>query len=404
MIGSAVANFISLLMAMALARILHKDQYGSLIRLQTIIGLASAFGCYGIGFVCRYAAIYKTKDPRRLSVLIGVTDRIVILVSALSIAGVYAFTYFSKNADSAFAINVIIISAAIIFVALDGLQRNLIIGFSEMRLFALLSIASAVINITALTTAAFFFSLRGVAIALVACAIINYAISKVFISRIYAVYEIRPTALGYQDEIRELIYFTIPGLISSVLPWLAQTIVQGRITSVEGVGQVALFGIAMQWFNIANFIPSTASRALMPSLAEMISNNETRNARRSIFFSIGVSFATAVAVAGVGSAFALYIARFYGNQYTDAKSAIATALMAAIFYAMQYPVQQLMAAKAQVWLAISFMALQSAIFVGYAYWFSANLATVAINGLLISYLATAFASAIYLAATSKGRI
>lgn len=365
--GSVLANGISLVTTILVARLLGKESFGHYIALQTTVVTAAAFSWFGVGYTAtRYSAELQRRDPARLGRILGLSQLIVGVVGvAATLSVIVASGWIARSAFHApeIAPALAIAAAAILFSSLDGLQKNILIGLSEMRAFAWSSIAGVALSAPLMVGLSYFHGLWGASFAIAAGALANCLVSWIWARSRLKKIGVRATLRGATQENHTLLNFALPSLLSGVMPAAGQWTVQSIVARAGDAGELALFGVAMQWFHIVNFLPATIARAFMPMLTDVVSDKDHGASRRLLLAGAAASVMAAVPVALAGALLSPRIMGLYGPQFVGGHAALALAMGVAVLHAGQYSVQQLIAARAHMWTGIAMNATMSAIFV-----------------------------------------
>jgi O-antigen/teichoic acid export membrane protein len=390
-LGSIGSNGVSLVMTMMVARLLAKEAFGEYVALQTTITMMSAFSWYGVGFTAtRFAAELHRRDPARLGRILGLSELIVFVVGLVASATLAAASgWLARTAFHApdLGPRLALVSAATLLSSLDGIQRSVLVGLSEMRAFAFGASVGALAAFPLMVGLTYVYGLDGAAAGIVATALVNCVISRAQLRNSLRHHDIHPRLSGALAEKYTLLHFALPGLLLGLAPSIAQWIVQSMLARASTYGEMAILGVALQWFHVVNFLPATMSRAVMPLLTDVVADKNHGSSSRVLLAGIAASLLTAIPVALLGTLLSPYIMASYGAQFVSGTVVVMIAMGVAVLHAAQYSVQQLIAARAQMWVGIAMNAVQASIFVGAAYFLVAQGARGAMTAFAIAYVA-----------------
>ena len=365
--GFVVTNGASLVMTIVVARILGKASFGQYIAIQTSLIALAAFS-FGVGYAAtRYAAELHRRDPVRLGRILALSE-IAIVVVGLTATFVL---FFGSDWLSIHALNapdlgrpLALAALATIFTSLDGFQKNVLIGMEAMRAFAVGSMIGVLASFPIMLVLSHLYGLNGAAAAMVLNAVVNASIGRFQMSRALKKFGVRISLEGSLKERNVLFHFALPGLLASLLPSLSQWTVQSMLANWPGgYDEIAIFGVAMQWFHIVNFLPATTARAHMPMLTDLVTDNDHRNSRRLLLLGIGVGVSTALPVALCGAFLSRYIMAVYGAEFVGGHIPLMITMAVAVLHSAQTPVQNLIAAKSEMWTSVSMTAALMAVYV-----------------------------------------
>ena len=153
-----------------------------------------------------------------------------------------------------------IAAMAVLFSALDAYQKSVLIGLESMRAFAIGTVAGVLVAFPIMLIAASHFSLLGTAVAMAFGAMCQCAISRFQMGRELKKFGLSRIASGSMREWPILWKFALPALLAGVLVTPIHWAVQSMLVNTpNGYNQLAVLGVAMQWFNVIMFLPSTVS-------------------------------------------------------------------------------------------------------------------------------------------------
>lgn len=391
-IGSALSSGITLITLMLLARVLGKETYGHFTILQGTLGMVGVFAGFGIGAAAtRYAAELKSHDPARLGHIFALAERAILGFGlAASIAVVLSADWMAAHILNApnLSAPLAISACAVFFSALDSYQKSVLIGFESMRAFAVGTVIGTIVSLPVMLLAAISFDLQGAAAAIPINALILSSISRFQMIRELNKNKITRRSSGCLNEWPILLNFALPALISGLLfgpsHWAAQAFLAN---TKSGYDEIAVLGIAMQWFYIMLFIPTTAGRVVLPILTEHITKKDSAGSRKIIIYAMAANAIVALPMAFVASAFSPFIMGLYGTNFNHDHLPLTMAVIIGAIVAIQSPVTNLLAAASRMWLCTLMNAGWAFTYVSLAYLLVSEGAKGVIFALGIGYLA-----------------
>lgn len=352
--GSAVASGLMLLAMMFVARILGKEAYGKFVVVQSTLGMVGAFAGFGIGAAAtRYVAELRRSDPHRLANILALTERSVVAFGAIGTIGLaIASDYIAVHVvnSAALAGPLAIAAFSVFFSAVDGYQKSVLIGVEAMRPLALGAVFAAAVSVPLTILAANLYGLEGAAVALVINAMVQAAVSRVQIWRHLTRLGIAANGVGCLREWRILRDFALPSLIATVLVtpvhWVSQMLL---VNSADGYAQVAILGVAMQWFNAAMFVPNIAGRIVLPVLTEQMTLGKDNQAAKVLKLTILANVAFALPLALVLAAGSPWLIAAYGQEFQGNGLPLAVIGFVACLAVSAVPLGQFLAAENRMW-------------------------------------------------------
>ncbi|MGZ8983656.1 MAG: oligosaccharide flippase family protein [Methylotenera sp.] len=391
-LGSVVSSGVTLIMFMLVARVLGKEVYGQFVAIQSTLSMVGVFAGFGIGAAAtRYAAELRTRDTARLGHILTLAERTILGFGLLASTGlVFAAGWMATHILNAPGLSVpLAISAcAVSFTALDSYQKSVLIGFESMRAFAIGTIIGVVMGFPIMLLAANYFGLQGAAVAMVVSALLQASISRYQMARDLRKYKVQRSAKGCLNEWPVLWHFAFPSLLSGALIAPAHWAAQALLANTQnGYAELAVLGIAMQWFNVIMFVPGTAGRVILPILTDHVTKSDHSNSRKILLYAIGANAIVAVPIAVIVCAFSSNIMGLYGSSFKQDYVPLVLAAMTAALLAIQTPVGTLLAASSRMWLGALMNAGWALVYVGLAYLLVNKGATGIMLALGVGYIA-----------------
>lgn len=354
LVGSVAASGFTLIAMMFVARMLGKQEYGKLIAVQSTLGMVGTFAGFGIGSAAtRYAGKLGRSDPIRLGKILALTERTALVISGIGVTalalGSRAIASGSLNAPE-LALPLSIAAISVLFSSIDGYQKSVLIGIESMKVLAFGSVVAAFISIPILLILAALFGLNGAVAGLAVSALIQAVVSRVQMNAQLKLAHLNRIGPGCLEEWRVLRDFAFPAFLAGILVtpahWRVQTML---LNTSNGYANVALLGVAMQWFNAAMFVPNVAGRVLLPVLAQQLGGGESNRAGKILKYTIVANLAFALPLAIVLSAVSPWIMGAYGSQFRDGALSLSIIAFVACLAVSAAPLGQFLAAENRMW-------------------------------------------------------
>jgi len=390
--GAVISSGITLVMMMFLARLLGKETYGQFVVVQSTLGMVGVFAGFGIGTAAiRYAAELRAREPDRLGRILVLAERTVLVFGLIASAGlVLGSGWMASHILNApdLGVPLSIAAVAVLFTALDAYQKSVLIGFESMRALAIGTVTGAIAGFPIMLLAANQYGLTGVAAGLVVTALIQFGISRHQMTKELRKFGVKSNVEGCWNERPILWHFAFPALLSGALASPAHWVVYTMLANTpNGYVELAVLGVAMQWFNVIMFVPGTAGRVVLPILTDHVTKNDHRSSRKILLYAMGANALVAVPLAVIVGVLSPYIMGLYGKNFEHDYIPLVVAVMTAALLAIQTPVGNLLAASSRMWLGALMNAGWAVVYVGLAYFLVDRGSTGVMMALGMGYIA-----------------
>lgn len=367
--GSLFVSGLNLLIMLCVARALGREQYGQLILAQSTVNTIGSFAGFGVGAtVTRYTAHLRNFETERLARIIRLSEYAILTIATLFFAATLLtadkLALHALN-HSAFSAPLRMAAAAIFFSVVDGYQKSILLGFEAVRSLAFSSITGAILGAPVILLLAYRYGIIGAAGGLSGSSLIQALISKRQADRTLKRFGIPRRAPNCFSEWRVLRDFSLPALLSSSIVVTAGWVTQMMLArSAGGFGQVAILGVAMQWFNATLLIPNLAARVTLPMLTERLASNRSDHAMLILKSTVMAVTAVALPVAIIASIASNWIIAGYGHDFHAGTDAMVLAAWIAVLAVAAMPVGQILSAANSMWLGVAMNLTWATIYVG----------------------------------------
>jgi EPS I polysaccharide export inner membrane protein EpsE len=357
LVGAFFSQVIILLGTLLLARIFGKETYGQFVLIQSTVNTVGVFSGFGIGATAtRYIAALKEIDPQRLARILALSEITVLIFSAIISLGL---SIMSKQMSSSIfnapelTTPLAIAAFAVFFSVLDGYHKSTLIGFESMRAFAVVSIVGVGLSLPIMLFSVYKFGLYGAVVSLVVSAFLQAIISRVQMTRVLLRSNISKKYNNCLKEWRVIRDYSLPSFLAGALVSSAHWVCQAMLSKMQnGYSEIALLGVAMQWFNVIIFLPLITSRVVMPMLTESFASDNINNSRKILYLAIKANILTAVPMAIFISIISPWLFELYGQDFKKDSFLLIIAAITAAIVAIQTPVGNLISAISRMWLGM----------------------------------------------------
>lgn len=352
---SAVASSgINLLAMMVLARILGKVSYGQLAVIQSTLAMAGVFAGIGLSSTAtRYVAELRHVDPARLGNLLYLLERITAYVAAaLTLLIALCSSHLATEVLGKGSIGHLLAFAVIsvFFVSLDSLYKGILLGLEETKAFAIASSIGSLLTAPALVFGGIAYGLVGVACGISMGALLQFAISRHFTRKRLQAHLVTIRKNAHAAEWQALKDFALPsflaGLLYPLVYWISNVLL---VRTPHGFAEMALLGIAMQWYNAIMFLPNYAGRIVLPILTSIHVEKKTTDIVAVIKFGVIANLLVTIPVSLGVALLSKMIMATYGTGFIDGWPVLALAALVAVIVVGIAPVGQYLAAVNKMW-------------------------------------------------------
>jgi len=399
-LGIGAGRMLNLLAMVLVARELGLHDFGYFAFIQSTIGTLGIFAGASLGATAiRFVSLYLKTDPEKTGRVIGlvfVTSGILtatMAAIALASAGLMARSLTDTPSDT-LVFSFSVAALTLVLMSLRGVQDALLSGFNSYREAAMLKLIEGAAVVLCVPTLAARFGLigavSGMAIALVVPLL--FGLPRVR-SRI-RLYAIRVSWRGMRSELPILFGFSLPAFISSTISmpvtWLGLYLLSQQS---DGIGQIALFNAAYQWYGPLIFLPMMINSAGIPVLVKLWASGRQKEFRRIMLLLL-----TAGAMIPGTAALAIFFMReaimaAYGSDFLPGVAPLLILIAAAPLAAMARLCGTALESMNCAWLVLRGSAIWAAAFLSCAiYLVPANGAV----GLAVGFCVGAVAQFLYM--------
>lgn len=353
-IGTFCGQLINITTMVLIANIIDAESYGKYLVVHSTTLMAGVLAGFGVGAtLTRYFAALKISDKARVGSIAGLMLMVTVLVSTVTTFG---FVVFSNDialeiyGDIKLKELFNVCGFAIFFVAFDSYFKSALIGLEAIKRFAVTNIVGSLIGMPILLIGAEIYGLLGVVYAFVLKSILQSSVSYISLKAEQRRQKIPIKINGCLSEWKILTKFAFPALVASLMVtpthWGAQAILVR--TNVEYL-EIAILGIAMQWFFTITFISSVTNKVVGPMMTGFVANQD-RKASIKLFCTVAmINFLVAAPLIILFYFLKDMVIGMYGVKYESGSDSLFIAVCAAGLYTISSPVTSLVAAREKMW-------------------------------------------------------
>ena len=369
--GSGLARLLALSSTVVVARLLGVANFGQLVMLQSTLGMFGVFAGLGLGVVAtKFAAELKVRDPVRLGKILSLVQRTAIVGGAL-IALALAL---SSNAIATLIIHIphlasliALASVSVFFLTVDGYNNSALLGFEAIKQSVLGTLVAGLLSIPLSIALTWSYGLQGTVFGIVLASILQCAVSHWVLSRILKKHNIKHERLNL-GEWKVLRDYALPALLGGAMVapvhWLCQVLL---INTPNGIVEMAVLGIGLQWFQAVYFLPLAFGRIVLPVMTDVIAGGEKQHANIVLKSAILANGAVGIPVALLTGLLSHRIMHIYGVTNANAWLVLSLMVAAATISAICAPVGQVLVAKGKIWHGLAMNFGWAVVYVGVSY-------------------------------------
>ena len=270
-LATAIGHAFSLLTWVIIARLLAREQFGTLSLIQTT---ASTFGVFaGLGLALtttKYVAALRTTEPQRTGRIIAVAWVISVLLSAsLAILLLLLARHLSGALQNPALFHQLLIAAASVFFnSINGTQLGILAGFEDFKGIARSNLSKGLCSAALAAPLIIVFGLTGANWTLTLSALCVCVATQVNVRAACKRHGIQPRLRRSGSELPELLSFSVQSFLGAVaitpVTWLASVILSRQ---PNGYAALAIYSAAEKWYALILFVPVAAARSTLPLLA-----------------------------------------------------------------------------------------------------------------------------------------
>lgn len=371
-IGTSIASLLNFSIGLLVARFLTKGAYGEYVLLQSTVGTLGILAGFGVGTtVVRYVAELKTHSPERLGNVISICRFALFVFAALATT----LTFIASGYVGEVVLNNVALSTpikycapVILFSAFDAYFKSILLGLESLKQYTLATVIGILMSLPVVVYSASTGSMEAIALALSVSAGLQVGVSYLFANAAWRRMGLKSSAAVSFKEAGVLRAFAVPAALSGLMVAPAHWATQALLTRTDsGYEQIAVLGIAMQWFGIIMFIPTNVSRVVLPILSSLPKHGGAGERLSTLRFSVAINgILSGVLLIGV-YLFSSEILSLYGEQYRTGESTMLFIALAALLLAVQTPIGNLLAANGDMWLGARMNFVWALVYVGMSF-------------------------------------
>ena len=397
-LATAVGSAFSLLTWVVIARLLRREDFGTLSLIQSTASTFGVFAGLGLGLTTtKYVAALRDNEPERTGRIIAVAWVISAALSA-TLAGV--LLVFARNVSGvlgnpALTGQLLIAAGAVFFNSINGTQIGILAGFEDFKGIARANFAKGLGSTILAAPLIAAQGMTGGNWTLTLAALAACATAQVSVRAACRRSHIQPRLRGSRREVAGILSFSVQSFLGALAT--APVVWLGSVTlskQPNGYAALATYSAAEKWYALILFVPIAAARSALPLLANALGTREQERFRRlltaSVFCNVGMTFAGAIIVAAA----APLCMRMFGAQYAGGWHTLAILALSTVPAVLNTVLGQPLVAAGKVHLRLA-----ADVLLGLLLWTGMRILIPVRgpDGLALAYLAAYTGSSVFLA-------
>lgn len=388
---------LGLLSTIAAARLLGKAGYGELGIIQSTVNTIGVIAGSSLGVTAtKFLAQYKETDKDRAGSLMALCWATALFTGVLftSLAFILA-PWLSSTVLKAPHLAPYLRGGSfiILFSALTGGQRGMLVGFEEFKILAILTAFCGVLTLPLTIVLTYYFGLAGAIAVLIVVEFLNWVGNGYFLKKKLFQFHIRLDFFKAWANRKVLLTFSLPYAMGTLLNlpvvWICNALL---VRQPGGLIEMAIFSATYRWRDFILFVPSAVSSVSAAIHAERLELQDYQSVRKVLRISLLTVSAVALGGMLLISIASSFILRQYGEGFVEqGVPVMIIALGGAVFIAMSVPFSNIVISSGRVWQGFAGGVIMGVTLLGITYY----LIDLGAKGLSIAHLITGFVGLLY---------
>ncbi len=367
LMGSLLAQGLTLLSSIPVARLLGSESYGELGIVQSTIGTFVIFAGPALGVAAtKHIAELRYSDPERIGRIIGMTYVVGIIISTLVATFILIGAPFLANTTlNAPGLTGILrlATVALFFNGLIGIQNGILAGFEAFRSMAKVNLWRGLISLPAMVIGAWLWHLPGAVLALGVISVVTAYANHQATQNEMREHGISAIFTYRRSEWRILYSFSFPALLSSIVvvfaTWAANAIL---VNQPNGYKEMGIFNAANQWRIAILFLPSVLSKPVLPMLSESL-HRSVQEYKQVLKLNLCITGTISLCLALVISAVSPWIMTSYGDDFLNSWPVLTMLALSATFSAIAGVIGNAIWSMGKMWHSLVLNTIWSIVFI-----------------------------------------
>lgn len=325
--GSIIAQGMSLLATVPVARLLGAKGYGELGIIQSTMMTFVILSGLSLGDTAsKYLAELRGRDKVRTGKVLGITSITGFVVSALlGLIFYISAPYLASRVLNAphLSRSLQIAAFALFFNGVNGAQIGALSGFERFDLITIVNVWKGILSLPLMIIGAWTWGVEGTTLALLVVAFITVIITWRMLRNAM---QREGIVIHYRESISEwhiLPSFYFPTVLSSLVViiaiWAGNALL---VNQRNGYVEMGIFNAANQWRMAIQFLPAIIARPVLPILSNLYGENAIDDFKKALRLNLALAFTTALVPALFVILASKWIMQAYGPAFSHGSGAL----------------------------------------------------------------------------------
>ncbi len=336
------------------ARILGRDEYGTLGIIQNTIGLFGTLAGFGMGLTAnKHVAEYKKTDPERAGRIIGTSSIIAWISSgAMALALFVAAKPISSNLLAAPELGTTLQIGALmlLFNGINGAQTGTLSGFESFKTIAHVNLVSGLCAFPLTLIGAWFWGLNGVVGSMILVSLLNCALCYRAIKIESGRNKVSVSFASTAADRKLFLSFSLPAVLTGILngfvSWMAGALL---VNQEGGYADMGTYSAALRVKMFPEMFLGMLIAPMLPILSDSFGQGDKTTFERTLRFNFTLALLIIVPISLIQTAAPALTLLPFGSDYQGGTVTIQLLMLHAVIYALIFPMGSILISMGQMW-------------------------------------------------------
>ena len=320
-------KLLTMVRAVAIARILGRSQLGFLTVLNQVVDTVSVLAGFGITIaMTKFIAEHASRSRDRLGNIVKTCLTTMSVSLVIACGALYCFAPALARAFYHDAKYTILFRLAAVIFAVQSLYtfgQGVLQGLKEIRARSLTDIITFAIGVPAVILLTVVARITGAVVGQLILVVAGLVVVSFILFRVSRALPPISTWRFDRTFLPELVNLALPSFLSGVAMTPAVLITTNLLFQTGGSAKTGLFGVALTMFSLVLFVPLAVGMPLVPMIAEIHAGAQERLQRLTSVALDVVGFLVLVTTCLVTTLAPLIVHVLYGPQFASSWHAVA---------------------------------------------------------------------------------
>ncbi|MGA7160724.1 MAG: oligosaccharide flippase family protein [Bacteroidota bacterium] len=399
--GGAASRLFALFVAIIVARIIGKREFGELGIIQSTVGVFGLVAAFGMDTTTmKYVAEFRTKDPSKTGRIIKLAEVVSASVGLfICLTFIIVSPWVAASVLAAPHLTPLLRAGSILLFcgAVNSSQTGSLAGFEAFKDIMVINVITAIFSFCASLLGVFLLGLQGVVYAMIGTMIVTLAINQFALKKVARRSNVRLSYAHCLQERGIITGFSVPAMLSGIIvmsaTWLCSALL---VNTPHGYEEMGVYNAASVWKAPILFFPSAFATIFLSILSNLLGEKRQGSYNKVLRTYLILNTGIAVVVACIIAAFSNTIMSVYGNGFSSGGGVLMIFAFASIPLAMGNVLDNAISSHGKAWGSFVINFFWAALCIGLT-WFLLDMgARGLVLALLGSYIVLVIARGVYL--------